>query len=139
MGETMRTGAKTSAAMDSAVLTTIKTIIKTDSAVTGSAVTITETITEIIEMTDSAVTTAEIIEIIEMMDSAVITTEMTGSVRAADPDRDLMAAATIKEDLATRVPRAALCQKVRLRMPRSIEMRKSAASVRRKISGTAKI
>ena len=111
MGGTIPTGVKTSAAMDSVVLIIIKTI----------------------EMTDNAVI------ITEMTGSAVITTEMTDSAKAADPDRDLMAGATIKEDLATREPKAALCQKVRLRMPRSIEMRKSAASVRRKISATAKI
>ena len=147
------TGVKTSAAMGSEILTitgiTIEIIIGTITEMTASAATMVSAVTasEILTITEmtvsaatitatmvSAATASEISIITEMTASAV-----TASVRAIDPDRDLMAGATIKADLAIRVLRAALCQKARLKMPRSIETRKSAASVRRRISGTAKI
>ena len=144
------TGVKTSAATVSVISTitviTIEIIIGIITETMASAVTITETMVSAV--TASAVTitetmvsaaTASVISTITVIITGMTASAVTVSVRAIDPDRDLMAGETIKADLATRVLRADLCRKARLKMPRSIEMRRNAASVRRRISGTVKI
>lgn len=96
--------------------------------------------------TASAVMGREVTVSAVMAKEVLITTEMITSVRVEDPDRDsvgvtMIADVTTEEALAVKTLArvAALCRKVRLRMPRSTETRKSAGSARRRIRETARI